>query len=223
LCILPENKNSPGSNLRSPEKEAVVSEETITLRDLFGVDTRQISARIGPGFDAYQSAQKIQKAIHEESRAIRWSWVRALVTEKTEEILDLNVLDVLLGVWKKYAEIKQYADSKKYGPKETILVPLAEHTVTSEHHPYVEILLKDQPVGRVVFDLEFSILLKGFALKIEGGAIWEVQAGSAKAEGSLALDETVLLKRGLEPINFPGTIHFTKGISLQDLGFAAAG
>jgi hypothetical protein len=200
-----------------------VSEETIKLRTLFEVDARQISAQVGPGLDVYQSAQNIQKAIHEESRAIRWSWVRKLAAEKSEEILDLNVLDVLLGAWKKYAEIRQYADPRKYGPQETILVPLGEHTVTSEHHPYVEILLNDQPVGRVVFDLKFSLVLKGFVLNIQGGAIWEIQAGSAKGEGSLALAETVLLKRELQPISFPGDIHFAHGISLHDLGLAAAG
>jgi hypothetical protein len=223
LYIRPESRALRGPDQRSLEKGAFVSEETITLRKLFETDARQISAQVRLGLDADQIAQKIHETIHEESRAIRWSWVRDLAAEKTEEILDLNVLDVLTGAWKKYTEIKQYADPKKYGRKETILVPLAEHTVTSEHHPYIEILLKDQPVGRIVFDLEFSLILKGFVLRIQHGAIWEIQTGSAKAEGSLALGQAVLLKRELKPVNFPGSIHFASGISLRDLGLAAAG
>ena len=65
-------------------------------------------------------------------------------------------------------------------------MPLAEHTAKSEHHPYVEILLKEQPVGQIVFDLEFSLALEGFVLKIQDGTIREIHTGSGKGECSLS-------------------------------------
>jgi hypothetical protein len=195
-----------------------MTEGTITLRDLFDVDVNDLSARAEPGVDVYQAAEGIQEEIRKGSRAIRWAWVRELIAKKSAEILDLNVIDVLLDAWKKYMQIEQYADKSKCEPKETILCPLAEHTVTSEHHPYLEILLKERPVGRIVFDLDFSLTLEGFVLKIEDGAIREIQTGSGKGEGSLSLANTVLLKRELRPVRFPGHIHLGAGIPLRASG-----
>lgn len=200
-----------------------MTEATITLRDLFGADVNDLSARAEPGLDVYATSENIRSAIQKDSRAIRWGWVRDLVAKKTGEILDLNVIDVLLEAWNKYMQIEQYADRKKYGAGEIILVPLAEHTVKSEHHPYVEILVKEQPVGRIVFDLEFSLTLEGFVLKIQDGMIHEIRTGSGKGEGSLSLEKTVLFKRELQPVHFPGHVHFTRGIPLRGIGLAAAG
>ena len=200
-----------------------MTEATITLRDLFDVDVNDLSARAEPGVDVYQTVEEIREEIRKGSRAIRWAWVRDVIAKKSAEILDLNVVDVLLEAWKKYMLIEQYAEKSKCEPKETILCPLAEHTVTSEHHPYLEILLKERPVGRIIFDLEFSLTLEGFVLKIQDGAIREIQTGSGKGEGSLSLAKTVLLKRELQPIRFPGHIHLGTGIPLRAAGKAAAG
>jgi hypothetical protein len=199
-----------------------MTEATITLRDLFEVDVNDLSARAERGVDVYQIADEIKEEIRKGSRAIRWAWVRDVIAKKSSEILDLNVVHVLLEAWKKYMQIEQYAEKSKCEPKETILCPLAEHTVTSEHHPYLEILLKERPVGTIVFDLEFSLTLKGFVLQIQDEAIREIQTGSGEGEGSLSLAKAVLLKRELKPIRFPGHIHLGACIPLRS-GKAAAG
>ncbi|OLD62365.1 MAG: hypothetical protein AUI53_01665 [Acidobacteria bacterium 13_1_40CM_2_60_7] len=201
-----------------------MSETTITLQDLFSWDPEALSLRAEPGVDVNEAAQQIKQAIQKNSRVIQWGWIRDLIAKKLPELLDMNVLDVVLDAWKKYMQLEQYTDRQKYRADETILVPLAEHTLKSEHHPYVEILLKEQPVGRIVFDLEFSLTLDGFVLKIQDGMIQEIQAGSAKGDGSLSLGEAVILKRELAPVHFPGHIHFDKGVALPGRrGLAAAG
>jgi hypothetical protein len=197
-----------------------MSENELTLRDMFEVNSGDLSARAGAGVDVYQAAQSARQAIEKESRAIRWPWVRNAVAEKTSEVLDLNVVDVLVEAWKKYMEIAQYADRNKYGPDETILAPLAEHTVDSQQHPYIEILLQEQPVGRVTFDLDFSITLQGFVLTIRGGVIREIQTGSGKGEVSLSLADVTLLSKESKSIKFPGRISLGSGIPLRDIGIA---
>ena len=202
-----------------------MAEATLTLRDLFKVDVEDLSAHAGPGVDVYQNAAEIREEIHKASRTIRWKWVRELLAKKSVELLDLNVVDVLLDTWKKYMRIMQCVDQSRENSSETFLCPLAEHTVTSEHHPYLEILLRDRPVGRIVFDLKFSLLLEGFALKIQDGAIWEIQVGSAKGEATLCLAETVLWKKELQPVHFPGRIQLREGTPLRppETRAAAAG
>jgi hypothetical protein len=194
---------------------------TITLRELFKVDPKEVTARAGSGVDLYQAATEIKESVKREARAIRWPWVRDLVAEKAHDVLNLNVVDVLGEAWKKYAEIEKYADRQKYGPEDSILVPLVEHTVKSKHHPYVEILLHEKPVGRVEFDLDFSLTLAGFVLKIQDGIIREIQTGSAKGEGKLALATVTLFKRETKPLDFPGHIPLGPGIPLRGRGKAA--
>lgn len=200
----------------------MTEEGTITLRELFNADPSEISARAESGVDLYGSAEKIKELMKREARAIRWPWVRDLVAEKARDVLNLNVVDVLAEAWKKYAEIEKYADRQKYGPEESILVPLAEHTVKSKHHPYVEILLHEKPLGRVEFDLDFSLTLEGFVLKIQDGIIREIQTGSAKGEGKLTLATVTLLKRETKPLDFPSHISLGQGIPLRGRGKAAS-
>ena len=119
-----------------------MTEATLTLRELFNVDTKDLSTRAEPGLDVYQAAQKARQEIANESRAIRWPWVRSAVAGESRDLLNLNVVDVLLDTWKKYMQIEQYGDPKKHTPEEKIFAPLANHTVKSEHHPCVKILLK---------------------------------------------------------------------------------
>jgi hypothetical protein len=199
----------------------MTEDRTITFGELFKVDPREISARAESGVDLYDSAKELKESVKKEARAIRWPWVRDLVAEKSCDVLNLNVVDVLAEAWKKYAEIEKYADRQKYGPDESILVPLAEHTVKSKHQPYVEILLHEKPIGRVEFDLEFTLTLDGFVLKIQDGIIREIQTGSAKGEGKFALATVTLLKEETKVVVFPGRIPLGKGIPLRGRGKAA--
>lgn len=208
-----------------------MAEATLTLRELFELDVKDLAVHAGPGVDVYQGAAEIRDEIHKASRAIRWKWVRDLVARKSAEMLDLNVIEVLLSAWKKYAQIAEYQEKSRKDPHGTFLCPLAEHTVTSEHHPYLQVLLRDHPVGKIVFDLEFSLILEGFVLKIQDGAVFEIQAGSAKGKAALSLAKTVLLKKELQPLRFPGHIQLrdevtpsapqTKAAAAGSLGLAS--
>jgi hypothetical protein len=199
-----------------------MSESTLTLRELFNVDTKNLSARVEPGLDVYQAAQKARQEIANESRAIRWPWVRSAVAEESRDLLNLNVVDVLLDAWNKYMQIEEYGDQKKHTPEEKIFAPLANHTVKSKHHPCVKILLKGKEIGSIEFSLEFSLTLESFVLVIQNGKVMEIQTGSAKGEGSLALVETALWKQELTLVHFPGNISLGRGIPLRSEGAAAS-
>jgi len=192
-----------------------MSDATLTLRELFDIDPKDVSAKVESGLDLQKAAEAARQEIVKEARTIRWPWVRDAVAAKSEDLLNLNVIDVLVQSWQKYMEIKKYADPKKYPPDEDILAPLATHTVKSQHHPYIEILLKEREVGRVVFDLDFSLVLEGFALKIRDGTITEVLTGSGKGEGELSLVKLSLWKNDSKPVHFPGQISLGKGIPLR--------
>jgi hypothetical protein len=192
-----------------------MSDTTLTLRELFEVDAKDISIRLEPGLDVYQAAQNARREIAKESRTIRWTWVRQAVAEKSQELLSLNVVDVLVGAWKKFMQIEQYADPKKHDPGEKILVPLAEHTFKSEHHPSLQILLQGREIGSVECHLQFALILESFVLLIQDAKILEIHTGNGKGEGSLSLAEISLWKREMKPVRFPGNISLGKGIPLR--------
>ena len=68
----------------------------------------------------------------------------------------------------------------------------------------------------MTFDLEFSLRLEGFVLKIRDARIMEILAGSGKGEGALSLVEVPLWKREMRPIQFPGHLSLGKGIPLKN-------
>ena len=200
-----------------------MSDTTLTLRELFQIDPKDVSVHAEPGIDVYQAAQDARQVIARESRAIRWPWVRQAVAEQTSQLFDLNVLDVLGEAWKKFSEVEEYADPQKHGPSEKNLVPLAEHTVKSQHHPELKILLHGQEIGSIKFDLAFSLVLDGFVLGIQNARIMEIHSGDAKGEGSLSLAGVSLWKHEWAPVRFPGQIAFGTGIPLRRAASATRG
>jgi len=197
-----------------------MSESTLTLRELFQIDPKNISVRAEPGIDVDEAAKVARQAIAKESRAIRWPWVRQAIAEQTSQIFNLNVLDALGEAWKKVSEVEEYSDPKKHDPSDRNLVPLAEHTIKSQHHPELKIRLHGREIGSLKFNLEFSLTLDGFDLAIQNGRIMEIRTGSAKGEGSLSLADVSLWKREWAPVRFPGQISLGCGIPLRP--FAAA-
>jgi hypothetical protein len=205
-----------GQKGKQTKEKNDMSETAFTLRELFEVDPKELAARVEGGLDVHRAAADARQEIAKEASSIRWPWVRDAVAEQSRDLLDLNVIDVMMACWKKYMEIARYADRKKYGPEEEILVPLVAHTVKSQHHPYIQILLKEREVGRVTFDLDFSLILEGFVLKIRDARIVEILTGSGKGEGALSLAEVSIWKRELKPVSFPGRLSLGQGIPLRD-------
>jgi len=200
-----------------------MSETALTLRELFQIDSKDVSVRVEPGIDAYEDAKIARQTIARESRAIRWPWVRQAIADQTSEILNLNVLDALGEAWKKLSEVEEYADSKKHKPSDKNLVPLVEHTIKSQHEPELKILLHGHKIGSVKFNLEFSLTLDGFDLAIQNARIMEIQTGNAKGEGSLSLGGVSLWKQEWAPVHFPGQISLRPGISLRPFAATAPG
>jgi hypothetical protein len=76
--------------------------------------------------------------------------------------LDLGV--ILVGGWKKMAELRRYTDREKYRPDETVIVELTRHTVTSTHKPILDLVADGLKIDAVPFDLELTITLDGALL-----------------------------------------------------------
>lgn len=91
---------------------------------------------------------------------------------------------------------------------------MAEHTIKSEHKPYIEILINDKSVGKIDFNINISLTLKGIILKIRDGKIQEIQTGSCKGKGTIKCENFVILEKETESISLPGSINLGEGIPI---------
>jgi hypothetical protein len=153
--------------------------------------------------------------IGQELKSVQWVASTPDLAQKVGDMLDIRISDVLVGAWKKIAEVKKYADPLKYPPDEVYEVELFEHEVSSEHKPRIEIRMDNPPVRK---DLEFtvtvSLTLKAFKLRIKGGRVLKILAGTCQGKGSIAFLGQDLLKKSLEPVELPGSFDLGEGIPL---------
>ena len=83
---------------------------------------------------------------------------------------------------------------------------LAQHKIDSDHKPCLEMRLKDMPVKKIEFVVKLIFTLKGFVLKIQGGAIQEIQTGACEVKGTISYAGQVIVDKKLSPIKLPGRL-----------------
>ena len=193
-----------------------VMEDTrkISLTALFSDDMGSLAGKFS-GIEALDPVTSLKTAFLEKAGGIKWSDIFSEVSDAAGRLLDMNIEDILIAAWKKHEEIKRYCDRKKYPSEETILCPLGRHKVKSVHHPYIEIYVNEESIGRMVFDLVLRFDLEGIILKIRDAKIMEIMAGKCKGSGSLKYGEVVLLKKESQKIPIPGNISLGSGIPIE--------
>jgi len=126
--------------------------------------------------------------------------------------LDLGV--ILVGGWKKMAELRRYTDRSKYAPDETVLVEITQHTVTSTHKPSLDIVMNGEKIDNVEFELKLTITIDGAVLTIRDGRILAVSPGACKVGGKLKCEDYTIFKRDSAPVRVPGSWTFKKPIEI---------
>ena len=153
----------------------------------------------------------LQTQLSGELQGMSWNDVEAVIGEKFSEALDVDPMKLFAEAWRKYSLLADAAKQSRSG--ETVLVPMTEHAVKSELHPYVEIQLG--PVTKKIeFDVTLSVKLKGVIVKVESGEIRAVQAGTCEGSAEIGIGGQSLWKHAIKPVPLPGTIKRGAGIPI---------
>jgi hypothetical protein len=184
-------------------------EGPLTLRDFLLARSEQAREAI----EKSPAGEKLKEAVG-KLPGIQWGPVAQEIEAKIGEILDVNILGVLVGGWKKYRQLQEYRDTTKHPPEETILLSLTEHSISSSHHPKIEILAAEAPVGTLEFTVTLALKLEGVVLKVRGGKIREICAGRCRGKGTLACAGVPLLEKETERFELPGRIGLGEGIEI---------
>ena len=141
-----------------------------------------------------------------------------LVIKQVSDLLKIDVHDILARGWRKYSEFLPYLNKDDYPPDKPAYVPLAEHTVVSEHSPSLNPVINNFSLGEIKFTINLEFLLKGAVLKIEDGKIMEAMIGTCEGKGNVQYGGFTILEMEGKEIAFPGSIDFGEGIPIEKPG-----
>lgn len=136
------------------------------------------------------------------------------VAARIPDLLRLDLGVVLVGGWKKIAELRGYTDAKKYGPEETIVVELTRHIITSVHKPTLDVIVNSVKVDTLPFELKLTVTLDGALLTIRAGRIHSVSPGACKGSFELKCEGFSILKQDPAAVRLPGEWTFKEPVQI---------
>jgi hypothetical protein len=192
-----------------------MSNSQVTLNQFFFLNAEELSEKELCVVESEGQTESLRKAVSKEVKHIKWPGIFSEIAKKIEELLDIDIPDIMVKAWAKYKTLLKYTDREKYPPDQTVLVPLVEHKIESEHHPHIDIVIDDKPFAKIEFQINIELTLKGMVLKIQDGKIKEVKMGSCEGKGSIKCGESVILEKEMEPFSLPSSIDLGDGIPIK--------
>lgn len=188
-----------------------------TLNDFFaGNGGLVLGAR--PDLDTQQTIKNLHISLEQKLKGLQWSLAREEICSHIQALLQVDLAGILARAWKTYSELLNYTDTQRYPPERSYLVALAEHEVKSRHKPALEILVNGEVLGKIPFQVDLVLVLKGVVLKIQAGRIKTARTGSCQARGSLKCENLLLLEKKTQVIELPGLIDLGEGVAIGPAG-----
>ena len=181
---------------------------SLNLRTLFSFpDPGATSAASLPS----NTWQEFQNRLGREIKTIKWPAAMPDLASKIGELFNVELPDLLVSSWKKAGELREALEESKKSPEEVIVLDLAEHEITNEYHPYIEIRIAGMPVPKKIeFKVQIATALKGINLKVQAGTIREIQAGSCDFEGKIKYEDLTIAEKKLGPLELLGVSTIAK-------------
>lgn len=192
----------PGSagDRRSKLDPQTMNNSSLNLRRLFSFPDPA-----APATPPSNEWQEFQGRLGREVKTFKWPAAMPDLTSKIGELFNVELPDLFVSSWKKAREVREALDESSKSPEEVIILNLAEHEITNEFHPYIEIRIGGMPLPKKIeFKVQIVTALKGINLKIQAGKITEIQAGSCDFEGKVKYQDLALAEKKVGPIELLG-------------------
>jgi len=179
-----------------------MSSQDVTLRQVFSLPEN------GAQDSSPDRWKSFQTKLRSELKTIKWSASMPDLVEKVGELFDVKLPDLFMLSWRKVDDLKRALDESRKTPEAIKDVGLMEHSITSEHRPYIEVSVRDVVVKQIVFVVRLTFRLKGFVLMIRAGEVEEIKTGRCEVEGTVMYEGLTLLEKKLSPIALPALLRF---------------
>jgi len=166
--------------------------DEITLNHCFGEEIWNKQAL--SDLEHKEKVSGLKQEMVKKNPHLKWKTVSRELNGSAKELFNIKLKDILESAWKKYKEVQKYLGDEQAGNNEIFLVPLVEHTVSSEHHPKIELRSDGVLLGEINFTVHLKLFLSGVILKISQGNIQGVSAGKCKSEATVLCEGVTLLK-----------------------------
>lgn len=188
------------SDLKSENSGVAALGPTTTIGDVFDLP-KEGAPDPEPG-----RWEAVQERIKEEVKDVKFPAALSDLGPKICELFNVPLPNVLVTSWKKVDDLRARLEKSRISPDKVEYLELAEHTINCDQKPYLEMRLKDMPLKKIVFAVKLVFTLKAFVLKIQGGAIQEIQTGACEVKGTISYAGKVIVEKKLAPITLPGTL-----------------
>jgi hypothetical protein len=193
-----ERKTGPADTIASGAQAK--AESPVTISDVFNLP------KAGEKDSQPKRWQVVQDRIKQEVKDVKFPAALHDLGPKICELFNVPLPDVMVTSWKKLGELQALLEKSRNSPDEVMYLELAAHTINSEHKPHLEMRIKDLPVKKIEFPVKLVFNLKGFVLRVKGGAITEIQTGACEVKGTVSYAGQVIAEKKLSPIKLPGSI-----------------
>lgn len=144
--------------------------------------------------------------------AIRDGAVAAIIAAAIG-LLQFDVIELLVDGWREHHDLADAARRTLAMPGSTELVALATHRVTVSQLPSVDLLLNDQRVETVAFDLSLQFDISAAVAGVSAGMITALHSGRCDLTATLAIQGVEAIQRQ-KRIDLPGLISLKHGMRL---------
>ncbi len=128
------------------------------------------------------------------------------VAEKLKDALDVSIDDILLSAWSQHRDLINDLEKSRQHKGETILVPLADHTIRSTHQPAVEVMINDRRVAAFKFSANLMMRIQRAVLRVEAGEVVGIEAGAWNGVGQLKCGAVTLVEHETREFVLPRTL-----------------
>ena len=189
-------------------EHAAALQPTTTIGDVFELPK---PGEPDPEPDRWEA---VQERIKEEVKDVKFPAALSDLGPKICELFNVPLPNVLVTSWKKVDELRARLEKSRNAPDKVEYLELAQHTINCNQKPYLEMRLKDMPVKKIEFAVKLVFTLKAFVLKIQAGAIQEIQTGACEVKGTISYKGVVIVDKKLSSIKLPGTLSVPAAIGL---------
>lgn len=189
----------------------------ITLKEFFALQDKDLKKDRLSKIESSEKLKPVKEKAQEQAKEIKWFLLFKESIKKTNDLLNIVISKDIMGkAWNQFRLLIKYLDKVKYSPDDTYLVTLVEHTIKSEHKPYLEIFIDDVLIGKITFNITVALTFKGLNLKIKNGKIIEIQTDSCIGKGSIKCENFPLFERKTAPFTLLGSIKLVENINIAN-------
>jgi len=125
------------------------------------------------------------------------------VAEKLRDALEVSINQILLSAWSQHRDLAGDLERSQQLKGESLLVPLADHTIRSTHHPAVEVMVNDRRVAAFKFNANLMMRIRRAIVRVEAGEVVGVESGAWHGVGQLKCGPVTLVEHETKEYGLP--------------------